>query len=449
MNKIRTFFANRWVKFSIAALIYTLWFVIWSEIWWAIFGLPLIYDYYISKYYRKLFWNKHLEIKSKNRAYKEVMGWVEAILFAVIVASTLRMYFIEMYVIPTSSMEKTLLIGDYLGVNKFYYGTKMPNTPIGIPLVHNVNPLNPALKSYSELIQNPYRRLKGLGSVKRYDVVVFNYPEGDTVATLAPQNNYYQLVRNYGRKTLLEQSDIMTHPVDKRDNYIKRNIALPGDTFEVRDGVVYSNGEREPKRDGIQYTYKVELNGKGLSKNTLEDMGISMDDVSFGNDNKSITTLLTDINVEKLKAEAGVDDVIRIYQDRVEEDIFPHDTANYPWSVDNFGPLTVPKKGESVAINKTTLPLYERIISVYEGNDLEVKDDEIFINGKKSDNYTFKMDYFFMMGDNRHNSLDSRFWGFVPEDHIVGKASFVWLSLDKNKSFPKNIRFGRMFRGIE
>lgn len=448
MGTIKSMYKNRWVRFSFVSLVYVLWFVVWSQIWWSILGLIFIYDYYISKYYRRLFWDKHLEIKTKYRSYKEIMGWVEAILFAVVVASLLRMYFVEMYVIPSSSMEKTLLIGDYLGVNKYHYGTKMPNTPLSFPLVHNVNPLNPKQKSYVEWIKRPYHRLMGIDSVRNFDVIVFNYPEGDTVATVAPQQNYYQLVRHFGREAIKQQSDIMVHPVDKRDNYIKRAIGTPGDVVEVKGGIAYVNSKQEPNRDTRQYTYNIVTNGGEISRKELADLDVSADDMQFSRDGKIITTLLSDVNAEKLTKTLGVDKIEKVYSESVDIDIFPHDTLNYKWSVDNFGPLKVPKKGETVLLNLTTLPIYERIISTYEGNKLEVKGDDIFINGEKTDKYKFVMDYYFAMGDNRHNSLDSRYFGFIPEDHIVGKASFVWMSIDPNKTFPNNIRFKRMFKGI-
>ncbi|MFI3262491.1 MAG: signal peptidase I [Rikenellaceae bacterium] len=449
MNFIKSIYKNKWVRFSVVAVIYTLWFVVWSQIWWSIIGLVVIYDYYISQFYKKLYWNKHLDLKAQYRLYKEVMGWVESIIFAVIVASLLRMYFVEMYVIPSSSMEKTMLIGDYLGVNKSYYGTKMPNTPLSFPLVHNVNPLNPTQKSYLDWIKLPYRRLVGFGKVKNYDVFVFNYPEGDTVAVIAPQQNYYQLVRYYGREAIHKQSDIMVHPVDKRDNYIKRAVGTPGDVLEVKGGVVYVNSEVEPDRNTRQYSYSITTTGAGLSRKALSEFDVTPEDMQYSSDGKTINTFLSDENAEKIKGATGVESVERIYYTTPEVDVFPHDTINYKWSVDDFGPLTIPKKGETVSLDTITLPLYKRIIDTYEENTLEVKDEGIYINGEKTNEYTFKMDYYFAMGDNRHNSLDSRFWGFVPEDHVVGKASFVWMSLDPNSSFPKNIRWDRIFTSIK
>ena len=448
MGKIKAIWQNKWVKFSVVSFLYLLWFVVWSQIWWSIIGLVVIYDLYISKYYQRLFWNKHLEHKQKSKTYKSIAGWVEAIVFAVVVAMLIRTYFVEMYVIPTSSMEKTLLIGDYLGVSKVSYGPKLPNTPLSFPFVHNVNPLNPKQKSYLDWIELPYKRLKGTGKIRRFDVVVFNYPEGDTVALAAPQNNYYQLIRQYGRENILKQSEIIFHPVDKRDNYIKRLIGMPGDTIQVKRGTLYVNGIEEPEREKRQYLYSVTTNGTTIPVNTIKELEIAPEDISYYPNYNTYQVYLTDENREKIKKLPNVTSVERVIFNEPDIDIFPHDTANYAWSVDNFGPLWIPRKGATVTLTQETLPLYERIIRNYEGNELEIRGNDIYINGVKATEYTFNMDYFFMMGDNRHNSLDSRFWGFVPEDHIVGKASFVWFSVDKHKKFPANIRFGRMFRGI-
>lgn len=445
MKKI---FGNKWVKFGVVSLIYVLWFVLWRETWWTLLGLVVIYDIYISKWYLKAFWNKHLRIKDKNKSYNFVAGWVEAIVFAVVVASLFRIYFVEMYVIPTSSMERTLLVGDYLGVSKVSYGPKLPNTPLSIPFVHNVNPLNPKNRSYVDWIQNPYRRLAGFQEIKRGDVVVFNYPQGDTVAVEYPQINYYQLVRNYGRDVVLKQSELMYHPVDKRDNYIKRCVAISGDTLQVIEGLLFVNGVAEGDIKNRQHLYTILTDNVQIPRKVFEDFEIVNEDIFYNNQNNQYQTFLTVDMADKFSKIKGVKSVDRVINRGVDIDVFPYDTTNYKWTVDNFGPLVVPYKGERVQLTLLNLPLYERIIKNYENNTLEVKDGVIYINSEKADSYTFKMNYFFMMGDNRHNSVDSRMWGFVPEDHVVGKASFVWLSIDKNKKFPNNIRFKRMFKSI-
>lgn len=447
---VKTFFKNKWVKFTLVSVVYLLIFVVWSRIWWSAIGVAVIYDLYISKYYYRLFWQKHLERKKRNKTYKSVSGWVEAIVFAVVVATLIRTYFVEMYVIPSPSMEKTLMVGDYIGVNKVSYGPKLPNTPLAIPLVHNTNPLNPRKKSYLDWIQLPYKRLAGLDTIKRHDVVVFNYPEGDTVLVESPQNDYYSLVRSYGREYVEKQSKIIYHPVDKRDNYIKRAIGLPGDTIELRSGEVFVNGIKEDSIPGQQYLYVISHAQAILPPRLLEKAGISEEDIMYKNDNMTLATL-TNEQVRELEGMSGIVSITREMADMNQNkaDIFPHDPDNYPWSENNFGPLYVPRKGATVPINERTIALYRRIIANYEGNKLEEKPEGIFINGEKADSYTFRMNYFFMMGDNRQNSRDSRYFGFVPEDHVVGKASFIWFSSDKSKGFPKNIRFRRLFRSIE
>lgn len=446
MNKIREIISNKWFKFSVVAILYTLWFIVWSEIWWLALGLIVIYDIYISKFYLKLFWNKHLNLKQRNSVYRSISGWVDTIVFAVVAAMLIRTYFVEMYVIPTGSMERTLLVGDYLGVSKISYGPKMPNTPISIPFVHNTSPFNAEKKSYSESILRPYRRLAGIGELHRNDVVVFNYPEGDTVALISPQSNYYQLVRTYGRENIMAQSKIASHPVDRRDNYIKRAVAIHGDTLQVIDGFVYINGAKESMPPSGMYTYR--LNASNLTRKDIEALNVPQDDI-VRQTNGNLVLPLSFTQVEELTKEGKATDIERIIYRIPEVDVFPHDTTLYKWSVDNFGPIWVPKQGTMVELTLQNLPLYSRIIKNYEQNTLEVSGSNIIINGQKATKYTFKMDYYFMMGDNRHNSLDSRYWGFVPEDHIVGKASFVWFSVDKNKPFPSNIRFNRMFRTIK
>lgn len=449
MNKLFTFTKNRWVKFSLATIIYILWFVVWMQSFWAVLGVLLIYDYYISKIHRKLFWDKHLELKSVNKSYNFVAGWLEAILFALIVASLFRGYFVEMYVIPSSSMEKTLLVGDYLGVSKVSYGPKRANTPLSLPLMHNYLSWNPQKLSYSDRIQRSYKRYTGFGDVERGDIVVFNYPQGDTILLKEPQENYYRYERRYGREFIESQSEIIAHPVDKRDNYIKRAVAIHGDEIEVRRGVVYINGIEEEDIKNRQYNYTIHTNSP-ISLKSIESMNlVNGEDIYSNNNNTIYQASLTLENAEKMRKLNGVTSVERIVYEEPDVDIFPYNIHNYNWSVDNFGPLRIPQKGETVQLTIENLPLYHRIINVYEENEVEVKNGQIYINSEKADSYTFNMDYYFMMGDNRHNSLDSRYWGFVPEDHIVGKPSFIWLSLDKNKSFPSNIRFDRMFRSIK
>lgn len=446
MNKLKGFFANKWVKFSIASLFYILLFVVWTKAYWSIIGVAIIYDIYISKYYYKLFWGKHLALKGRNGLYKGIIGWVEAILFAVVVATLVRVYFVEMYVIPSSSMEKSLLIGDYIGVSKISYGPKMPNTPLSFPFVHNVNPLDPTQKSYLEWIKRPYKRLAGLDTIKRHDIVVFNYPEGDTVAVISPQENYYSLVRAYGKERVAEVSKIIYHPVDKRDNYIKRAIGLPGDVVEIVDSEVFVNGEKDKMLPTMQHLYYLRHKDNALSVKARDMFGITKDDLIVSQNYYTVAHMTEDM-VAKASKDASVYEVRREVTPKksLNIDVFPHDTINYKWNEDNFGPLTIPRKGVTVKLEGSNIKIYERIIKNYEGNDLVIDGDDIKINGSKVDSYTFKMNYFFVMGDNRHNSLDSRFFGFVPEDHVVGKASFIWFS--KGEGF--DIRFKRVLKLVK
>ncbi len=447
MDKIKAFFANKWVGFTLATILYVLWFVVWAGYWWMIIGIVVIYDIYISKYFYRYVWSKNEKLCEQSALYRNIYEWVNAIVFATVVASLIHIFFFQMYVIPSSSMEKTLLVGDYLYVSKLTYGPQMPNTPVSFPFVHHTMPLSQTKKSFSEIIKLPYKRLKGLRDIERQDVVVFNFPAGDTVLLENQAVTYYDVLREYqaqygtkrGREELENDYTIISRPVDKRENYIKRCVALPGDQIQIVDGELIVNGKPEENIDQKQYCYSIHTS-QPLSAYTVEKLGIT----EMSGSGTHYFSPLTDSMVEQLMK---MDNVISVERYTVQEQSFPH-SANYPWTADNFGPLTIPQKGTTVELSVDNLPLYERIIDVYEDNDLEVKEGEIYINDKKASSYTFKMDYYWMMGDNRHNSADSRYWGFVPEDHIVGKASFIWLSLDANKSFPANIRWNRLFTKV-
>lgn len=439
---------NKWFKFISVGTLYTLW-VIWLGNFWWLAGLAVIFDIYITKKVHWAFWKKKNPPGGKQT---KLVEWVDAIIFAVIAATFIRMFFIEAYTIPTSSMEKSLLVGDYLFVSKVAYGPKTPNTPLSLPFVHNTLPLTRSKKSYVEWIKKPYNRMKGFGEIKNDDVVVFHFPEGDTVASLMQNQSYYQLVRTYGRDRVWGESrnfgEIIARPVDKRENYIKRCIGIPGDVVEIKNGQVSVNGKPQKAFKGLQYNYLVQTNGTSINPKALDRLHIAQDDRTVFSSQRYLFPL-SDDTAEKLKEFANVTSVEKLVEEPGEWDthIFPQHKA-YPWNVDNFGPLTIPAKGVTVQLTEKNLPLYNRIISVYENNRLEVKDNVIYINGEAASTYTFKMDYYWMMGDNRHNSADSRYWGFVPEDHIVGKASFIWLSLDKDKSLPQKVRLRRMFRFI-
>lgn len=442
---------NRWFRFSIVTIVYILWFVVWTENLWFLLGLPIIFDLYITKRIAKLLhWDKHEERKRKSKAYKEIFSWVDAIVFALVFAWLINIYIFQMYTIPTSSMEKTLLVGDYLYVSKATYGPRLPNTPLSLPLMHHTTPWGG--KSYSEAVELPYKRLAGLRGVERGDIVVFNFPAGDTVILERQNETYYDIVRQFtsaygekrGRELMNRQYHVTSRPVDKREHYVKRCVAVAGDTLQIKEGVLYVNGEEQNYIDNQQYIYFVQTSSS-FSRKSLERLNVSPDDVHYSKSTGVYTMPLTKSAVEELK---GMSNVVSVTKNESTEPflaIFPNDPT-YAWTEDNFGKLWVPRKGATVALTLENLPLYERIIKNYERHDLKVRDGQIYIDGTPRTEYTFAMDYYFMMGDNRHMSADSRFWGFVPEDHIVGTPSFVWLSLDKYKPFPSNIRWNRMFK---
>jgi signal peptidase I len=383
--------------------------------------------------------------------------WTEAIVFAVVAATVIRTFFFEAFTIPTSSLEKSMMVGDYLFVSKISYGAKIPNTPLSFPFAHHTLPFTENTKSYVEWFKLPYFRLPGLGSVKNNDIVVFNYPDGDTVALNAQDQSYYQLCRDYGHEVVWHNKeinpqtgkpyfgDIVARPPDKRENYVKRCVAIAGDTLTIVNQKLYINGKPGYVAETMQYTYKVRTDGTNLSSKLIEKFDIT-DPIRYEQDSLGTIYLvnLPNNKVEEFKKVSNVKSVEPIIEPAGEYNsrIFPH-KPTYRWNNDNFGPLYIPKKGVTVAIDTTNIVLYDRIIKNYEGNALEVKDGKVYINGQPSTSYTFKMDYYFMMGDNRHNSADSRYWGFVPEDHIVGKPVFIWMSIkEDNKNIPNKQQSG-------
>ena len=458
MNNISFKSLSPKVKFGIVLGVYLLW-VLWLGNPWLLLFTPIIFDIYITKKVNWTFWKKRGVKK-----HSKTVEWIDAILFAVVAATLIRTFFFEAYTIPTSSMEKSMLVGDFLFVSKVAYGPKIPNTPLAVPFTHHSLPVTGG-KAYSELIKWPYKRIAGLTDIKRNDVIVFNFPAGDTIIVGAENPDYYSQVRSNARyyrsehtnltqqeaesevrKILYKQQEIIARPVDKRENYIKRGVAMPGDIIELKSGQVYINGKLGENPDNMQYNYFVHTNGTPINRKKLQDIGLALEDISHSG--SSYILPLTREMIEKLKKLPNVVNIVKYEEKEANPDIFPFDIKNYPWNADNFGPLQIPKKGQTVDLNLKTLPLYERIIRDYEINNLKVQNGTIYINGEIANSYTFKMNYYWMMGDNRHMSADSRYWGFVPEDHIVGKASFVWLSLDKDKSFLSKIRWSRFFMNI-
>ncbi|MBQ1218773.1 MAG: signal peptidase I [Bacteroidales bacterium] len=443
------FLKNRWFKFALYGGLYLLW-VIWLGNYWWLLGLAVIFDIYVTKKVKWAFWSR----KSKNGKKSALVEWTDALVFAIVAATFIRIFFFEAYTIPTSSMEKTLRVGDYLFVSKIHYGPRVPQTPISFPLVHNVMPIFGG-ESYSQIISNDYRRLKGLSKVERDDIVVFGFPHGDTILKAAPMDDYYTHVRINGRAyTEKMYGPIVVRPNDKKDNYVKRCVAIAGDTLSVVNGKVIVNGIPQKDIEGIQNTYTVYTNGTTINPKVMQKLDINPDDYYYDSSLPGYPALpLTQEAYKQVVAMVNVVEVrqnIDVYPPEYPDSpimLFPF-SENYKWTRDNYGPIWIPKAGATTEINANNYHLYQRIITAYEGNTFEVKDGKIYINGQQSNTYTFKQDYYFMMGDNRHNSLDSRYWGFVPEDHIVGTPAIIWFSTDKNKSFPSNIRWNRLFNFI-
>ena len=384
----------------------------------------------------------------ENKTLRTIMSWIDAIIYALVLVYFLFLFIGQNYQIPSSSLEKSLLTGDFLWVNKVTYGPRVPQTPLHFPLAQNTLPILNC-KSYIETPQLPYHRLKGLRNVERMDIVVFNFPAGDTVALKCPNPDYYTLCQERGRDVVWNNKeifgDIIYRPVDRRDNYVKRCLGLPGETLQIRDGIVYINGKAVPQPKNVQYFYYVETDGTFIDEDLYDELGISMDD-RHGQGNQYILPLTAAMK-RTLESKPWVQTIQRIQPDAGETLITYPVGVDYGWTHANYGPIWIPKKGAKVDLTVQNLPLYERCIRNYEGNTLEVKGGQIYINGKVATSYTFKMDYYWMQGDNRDNSLDSRYWGFVPEDHIVGTPSIILISFDKDHTLlDGGIRWNRIFK---
>jgi signal peptidase I len=471
MKKEKLNMKVQWAKFIVVLVLYLL-FLFWVKSWWGLLVIPFIFDVYITKKIKWQWW------KESEGPTKWIMSWVDALVFALVAVYFINQFFFQNYVIPSSSLEKSLLTGDYLFVSKVSYGPRIPQTPLTMPLTQHTLPVIEA-KSYIEWPQWDYRRVKGLGQVQVNDIVVFNYPAGDTLCSapqyqaqdfyrlsydigyrLYPQRpnpdsldqesrrRYFETIYQGGRQYITENSvefgEVITRPADRRENYVKRCVGLPGQTLQIKDHIVYLDGKANKEPDNVQYTYIVKLKQR-LPDELMKELGITMEDMM------SLNTLgympLTKLAVAELKKQ-GYAQSIELNREAEEWDIYPLN-GNMHWTRDNYGPVWIPKKGESIDLNLDNIAIYERPIRTYEGNDLMIKDGKIFINGEVATKYTFKMDYYWMMGDNRHNSLDSRYWGFVPEDHIVGKPIFIWWSSDPDRHGFSGIRWSRLFRFVD
>lgn len=467
---------KQWLKFIVVLVPYLL-FLFWLKSWLGLLVIPFIYDVYISRKIRWSWW------KDAEGPVRFIMSWVDALVFALVAAYFINLFFFQNYVIPSSSLEKSLLTGDYLFVSKVSYGPRIPETPLTMPLTQHTMPVINT-KSYIEWPQWDYRRVKGLGKVKLNDIVVFNYPAGDTILTeekyqandyyamvysfgqqiyqsqmpnpitpdsLSPQQqlDYFNMLYNIGRNYIVnnpnEYGSIDHRPTDRRENYVKRCVGLPGQTLQIKNRIVYLDGKANKEPENVQYTYYVKLKAD-LPDDLLKELGISGEDLLSLNQNGYMP--LTKKAVKVLSARKDLVASIRLNTDAATGEVYPLNAVT-GWTRDNYGPIWIPKKGETVQLTLKNIALYERPIRVYEHNQLDIRNGKIYINGREAHSYTFKMDYYWMMGDNRHNSADSRYWGFVPEDHIVGKPIFIWWSSDPDRRGFSGIRWNRLFRWVD
>lgn len=465
----------QWTKFIVVLALYLL-FLYWVKSWWGLLVVPFIFDVYITKKIRWQWW------KDAEAPVRFVMSWVDALVFALVAVYFINLFVFQNYVIPSSSLEKSLLTGDYLFVSKVSYGPRIPQTPLTMPLTQHTLPIINT-KSYIEFPHWDYRRVKGLGNVKLNDIVVFNYPAGDTICTELPyQTEYYSMVYGFGQQIFeqnnggpidlntlnkqqqhdyfeqvyalgrqyvasnpVEFGSIDSRPTDRRENYVKRCVGLPGQTLQIKNRIVYLDGKPNKEPDNVQYTYYIKLK-QHIPDDLMKELGISMEDL--GSLNQRGCMPLTKATAKALAARKDIVESITINTDATVGDLYPLNAVTN-WTRDNYGPIWIPAKGKSINLDMNNIAVYERPIRVYENNELKIKNNQIYINGRLAKSYTFKMDYYWMMGDNRHNSADSRYWGFVPEDHIVGKPIFIWWSSDPDRKGLGGIRWNRLFNMVD
>lgn len=454
-KRVRATKTTRWIRFAIVTVVFFLW-VIWMNSPWLSLLWLLLVDIYITGIIPWTWWKR-----SRSKVVRSVMVWVDAIIYCLVVVYFIFAFLGQRYNIPSSSLEKSLLVGDYLWVNKAAYGARVPQTPLHFPLADNKMPLIGG-KSYITNPQLKYKRLKGYRTVERGDIVVFNYPQGDTVLSNVPlaQGDYYFItsqLRDQGIKDPVKYlrdnrsrfGDIIWHPVDRREAYVKRAIGLPGERLRISGDTVYINGKPIAEPTHVQFNYLIETTAM-IPEARWTDMGVSRVDIAgekmgdkwFYNVPLTKAMLGQVSKWPELVGEPQREGVSGLYD---LGGVFPTGDP-YGWTRPEMGELWIPKRGVTLILSTNNLPIYERAIRVYEGNDLQVRNGQIYINGKPCDRYTFTMDYYWMMGDNRDRSADSRYWGFVPEDHIIGTPMFVELSLDPEKSGFKALRWERMFR---
>ena len=456
-NRLESIRPTRWVRFGIVSLIFFLW-VIWMQNPWLLLIWLLLVDIYITGYIPWTWWKKTKE------PVRTVFSWIDAIIYALILVYFIFAFIGQNYKIPSSSLEKSLLVGDYLWVNKTIYGPRVPQTPLHFPLAQHTLPIINT-KSYIDEPQLKYHRLAGIRNIERGDIVVFNYPNGDTVATKIPNPDYYQICYELSRrgiedpKAYIEANkamfgDIVVRPVDRRENYVKRAIGLPGERLQIKDDVIYINGKPIEDAENVQFNYVIPVKGI-IPLEKWQEIGVRAEDHgSAPIQVDGIPYMFYDVPLTK-EAKSIVESWPEVIGDLVKESqtgfydlggMFPLGNE-YGWTRPDMGEIWIPKKGSTLKLTLHNLPIYERAIRTYEGNDLQVKDGKIFINGKETDRYTFKMDYYWMQGDNRDRSADSRYWGFVPEDHIVGSPMFILASFDEEKGlFDGKIRWDRILR---
>ncbi|HDR89047.1 MAG TPA: signal peptidase I [Bacteroidetes bacterium] len=428
---------------TLALLVLFTW---WLENPWLLILAPVFFDMIITRRVRWAFWRK----KHSGRP-GPAAEWVEAITGAVIVAYLIRIFLVEAFTIPTPSMEKTLYTGDYLFVSKLAYGPRLPITPLAFPFTHNILPFTRNTPSYLDWPDLPYKRLEGFGEVRRNDILVFNFPAGDSVILEYPEYNYYDMVQEYGNTEVSKRFRIHTRPVDRRDHYVKRCVGLPGDTLTIRAGTVYINGAPLEEPAEIIHRYLIETFRRPLSRSLFNEWGIEL---SPGQRIRQTGPMLFQVSLTRAQAAAlSVKEHIIHIKPMITPDsipnpfVYPHDTA-CQWNSDHFGPLLIPARGDVIPLNDDTWRLYRFILEHHEGLDIQKTGKGFTVNGKPAGSVMFRQNYYFMLGDNRDNSSDSRFWGPVPENHLVGKAVLIWLSIDRSQKFPGNIRWERMLRTL-